>query len=107
MTRQNHTSLKDEIQWAIKNILLTNSSKIPNSGGISVKQHFDIFRKTSERTTKLNLLYEAVSIIKATSTIAERILSSSLHFCTKLSSMLSDKHFNSLVFFKCYYLHLK
>jgi len=105
--QQNHTSLKDEIQFAIENVFVTTSSRIANIGCSSIKQDFAIFRKTSERTTKLNQLYEALSTIKATSTIAERIFSSSSHFCTKLRSRLSDKHLNSLVFLKCYYLHLK
>ena len=107
VSQQNHTSLKDEIQWAIENLLVTNNSRIQNSDGSYIKQDFYVFRTISERTTKLNLLYEALSIIKAVFTITERIFSSSLHFCTKLLFRLGDKYLNSLMFLKCYDLHLK
>ena len=72
-----------------------------------LNEEFLLFRNAGKRTSNLELLYNAISSVKPTSTSNERTFSTSANFCTKIRSRLSDASLNALVFLKYYYVKAK
>lgn len=98
---QEEYSLVDELNAAIS---AATTENLINPGFDKLKQEFNIFKLTGNKTENVILLQNALKTIRPTSTESERTFSLANNFCTKIRSKLSDKSLNALVFLKSHFL---
>ena len=72
---------------------------------LSFLQEFNFYEKSNTRSERLELLYNALCSIKATSVESERSFSGLGRFLTKFRSRLSDRYLNYLLVLRHYFLN--
>lgn len=97
-------TMADELRSAIEKALAEPN---PKENFEMLRQEFNLYRKTNNKTKNISLLFKAIQTVKPSSTECERAFSIAGKFCTKVRSRLSDQSLNALVFLKFYYLKNK
>lgn len=77
--------------------------KLSQPSDVDLMKEMKFYEATRKRTENLELLYQSLLTIKATSVESERAFSAAGYFLTKLRSQLAPKTLDALSFLRCFY----
>lgn len=104
--RREHLSLQEELNLSILESVADikpSNNDVTRCKRMTMKQEFNMFQATGERTPNLQLLRDALSTIKPTSTQNERNFSIATDFVSKKRTRLSSETLDALCFLKSYF----